>query len=676
MWGSKILWIALLLLGVTIKECYGVETFTPQSFDDSNFMCNTFPEWCNNALDDLGCEEEVVSTFALGSPGRVVNACDQNNTIWTFQGLCECNLQADGSIPQYNKLGGASNQIGTRITQQLLSNRIGVDMSWLLEPYVTGPPYDPQQSYHDVCKIILDRIDCPEAYRTITASDTASSGDFACNCGNFKGETSKHVMRLMLDKMNDYLLKSTPVFVDPVYLSVPMSICITLICGKIGAIIAVYLKLPPIIGFLLAGVGIQNFMSPMYLKGAGFPYPSPASEIKLIALTIVLMRAGLAIKFDEIMATGPVTAVFCCIPYFCEFFLWMYAGQTFFGWPIIDMGLFASIMAPLGPSVVISTLLQFVAGKKDHGYVPKQILISTPIEAVIAIVLFGIFANLEQSSKDTMYPWVQTLPLWENCVLIPANLLFSTVMGIVLGWLNSRYIDWRSQQKTDYIWVRVNKNPQMGSSTADLVFVLLVTCYTMMSLCTRQYIQQSSGVLVVFVTCITVSKLANPEISVSIAQGLKGIWIFAEVFLFTLTGCSLSFDSSNGPLYGQRGPSPDMVKTLIGMMFIGMAGRLFGFIVCVLCTYKTLPKHRQNFKWLSIFVVNSWIYAMPKATVQATMGGIAYTQHLIPGAVGMNEAMIIAQSTAFTVLIFAPLGSLLTYFVGSPMSMMLAQMVR
>jgi hypothetical protein len=113
--------------------------------------------------------------------------------------------------------------------------------------------------------------------------------------------------------------------------------------------------------------------------------------------------------------------------------------------------------------------------KRNPGYTGKQVLISTPIEAVLAIVLFGIFSNLEQVGEtNTLYPWVESLPLLENCLLI------STVMGIIVGAVASKYIDWRSHQKTDFIWYRVNKNPQMGKSPLRYcnIFVmdLLLTC--------------------------------------------------------------------------------------------------------------------------------------------------------------------------------------------------------
>ena len=51
---------------------------------------------------------------------------------------------------------------------------------------------------------------------------------------------------------------------------------------------------------------------------------------------------------------------------------------------------------------------------------------------------------------------------------------------------------------------------------------------------------------------------------------------------------------------------------------------------------------------------------------------MAYSQHIIPGAIGLNEGLVIAQCCAFTVLIFAPLGAFLTNYVGSPISVYLA----
>jgi NhaP-type Na+/H+ or K+/H+ antiporter len=114
----------------------------------------------------------------------------------------------------------------------------------------------------------------------------------------------------------------------------------------------------------------------------------------------------------------------------------------------------------------------------------------------------------------------------------------------------------------------------------------------MMSLCTKQYIQQSSGVLVVFITTLTVSKLIKPETLVEIKVAFNGIWFFAEIILFTLIGTALSFDPSNGPLTGQRGLSADSIRKIMSVMFTATFARLGAIIVCVLAMAPRFPKHR------------------------------------------------------------------------------------
>ena len=47
---------------------------------------------------------------------------------------------------------------------------------------------------------------------------------------------------------------------------------------------------------------------------------------------------------------------------------------------------------------------------------------------------------------------------------------------------------------------------------------------------------------------MTVTHFADPETVNSLKTMLTGLWTFAEVFLFTLTGTSLSFKTTNGPL--------------------------------------------------------------------------------------------------------------------------------
>lgn len=628
------------------------------SFDSDNFICDNYDKFCENILNEVGCHQDNTS--------RIVHGCNNNN-VYDWIGTCSCSSPI------------VINNSGKRTSQQLITNRISSVIGWNLEPWKEGPPYDLPSSFNAICDLLMERINCPAEYiENVSSNYKVVNGvkvpDFSCNCGTYK-DGGDVILNMIYDKFNEYNTKSTPVFADPVYLSVPLSLAITLIVGKLGAILAIYLKFPAIVGFLLTGLGIQNILNPMVLKGAGFPYPSPASELKTFALIIIIMRAGLSVKIEELINNWKMTSMLCIIPYFCEFITWLYIGKDMYGWEEVEMGLFASIMAPLGPSLVISACFNLLANKKkDHGYPIKQVLIASPIESVIAIVLFGIFSNLNQTSRNTMYPWVDPLPLWLNCLLIPINLIFSMVLGFIIGWCSYRYIRWRSHLKTDYIWRKVDKNPHMGSSTGDFIFIFLVLCYTIMALATNQYIQQCSGVLSVYSAAVTLSIFLEDSKAYKIADGLKGIWTFAEVFLFTLTGTQLSFDSSNGPLYGQRGLDPNGIAKVISMLVIGFCFRYFGIVIVLLCLFITFPKHRQNFKWVALFSICLWILQMPKATVQATLGSNAYNQRIIPGEDGLKKGLLISQCTAFAILIFAPIGCILVQSVASPLACYLTKL--
>ena len=144
--------------------------------------------------------------------------------------------------------------------------------------------------------------------------------------------------------------------------------------------------------------------------------------------------------------------------------------------------------------------------------------------------------------------------------------------------------------------------------------------------------------------------------------------------LCTLLGASLSFDHTNGPLASQRGLSPNLMIVVSLLMVLALTARLLGIAVCSLfVTLKYYPKHRQNLLFFSKYVMNIWIYSIPRSTVQATLGGLAYSRHIFLGSEGTNKGFIVMQCTAFAVLLLAPLGALLSKWVGFSLSEQIAK---
>ncbi len=608
------------------------------SFDPSNFLCRHYEEFCATVLDGLGC----VSQSMIGCP----NYPAVSNDIANFVGTCSCSDT------------GLSVAMGSDVTYQIMRNRIEDDMYWLMEPWNSGPPFSYGESYSAVCTLLLDRIGCQADDQTIDSSN------FSCACGTLSTESSEFVQTAVTKRLSTFNVETEfPVFARPVYLSLPVSMAIILITGKVFAVIAVFLHIPAIVGFICAGIMLQNYIDPDFLSVG-------STELKKLALLIVLMRAGLSIKVKEVRRTQLASALLSTVPYFCEFLSWLFLasssgiGDLFSGWSIIEMGVLASVMTPLGPSVVITQALTELSQKgRKIGFVPKMSLITAPLEAVLAIFMYDTFTkSLEEEDDFRRYPWVQVQPLWATVVLIPVNIIFSVVLGLLVGYVCARYIDWRSRLRADFLWVRLNKNLQMGSNTADLVFVLLVSCYTMMSLCVPRYIQHSTGILVVFTICLTIKFFVRDiTIVANIAEGLRAIWIFGEVFLCTLLGATIAFNHSNGPLASQRGLSGEDLGNVAIFMLIGTLCRFGGVCLSILLVmYPHLPKHRQQFSFLWRYCLSTWLLQLPRSTIQASLGPLVFSEHLFPGDDGQSKAFVVSQSGAFTVIVFAPLGALLS----------------
>jgi hypothetical protein len=167
---------------------------------------------------------------------------------------------------------------------------------------------------------------------------------------------------------------------------------------------------------------------------------------------------------------------------------------------------------------------------------------------------------------------------------------------------------------------------------------------------------------------LTVSEWAEPTIVYNLKEGLSGLWVFIEVVLFTSVGINLSFVNETGPLQSQRGMGNKDVANLIKILFLGALGRSAGVFICNLASSYWLLPHRRDMKYMLAWWFSTWLFQLPKATVQATLGGLPFSQHVIPGADGLTKGAYILHATAFSVLLMAPIGVFLTAVIGHPIA--------
>jgi len=175
-------------------------------------------------------------------------------------------------------------------------------------------------------------------------------------------------------------------------------------------------------------------------------------------------------------------------------------------------------------------------------------------------------------------------------------------------------------------------------------------------------------VLAVFATALTVKTFAPPQDTKALKDALAGVWVFAEVFLFTLTGAALAYHGKTGPRNSDRGIDSTGVTDIVEILALGTLGRSTAiFLIQIICL-PTVASHRRRPLYMLAWWITTWMCQIPKATVQAALGGLPYQQHLIPGAIGLEKGQFIARGTAFAVLLCAPIGVFLTFIIGYPLA--------
>jgi len=266
------------------------------NYDSPHFFCDNFVALCEDVLDQVACPEANRVKWACGSP---TNA-SVPRTLDHYNASCSC---SDPWIP--------ADHTPARLTELLFDNRAKGTNAWHLLPWASTK-FDVQASYAAFCYTALYRLGCPPSLMKIntTLRGTAS---WVCTCGQFT-TGSKRAYVDLVDKLADLKLQELPVFEDPLYLSAPLSLGIMVLLGKAGAVLADALGLPPVVGFLLAGMGMQDIIykelikggdlwrpqlyafSRTRLSGSSTMAPKFFSEARTLALVIVLMRAGLSLK--------------------------------------------------------------------------------------------------------------------------------------------------------------------------------------------------------------------------------------------------------------------------------------------------------------------------------------------------------------------------------------------
>ncbi len=379
-----------------------------------------------------------------------------------------------------------------------------------------------------------------------------------------------------------------------------LSLFIIFFVGIIGGILLEKIRIPKIIWYLILGI----LMSPSLFNIIDEGLLKISSYLRQIALVIILTRSGLSLDLKGLKEIGRPAILICFLPALFEIIGIAIFGPILLGISILEALLLGSVLAAVSPAVVAPRMIKLIEtnyGKNKR--VPELILAGASCDDIFVIVLFYSFKNLVTTNSFNAL----------SIINIPISILSGIVLGILLGF------------SVSFVMKKFKIN------TIIQVIVLLALSFGSIAL--EEFVKPYfaiSSLLGIIVMALIIS-LKNKNDAKKIQSSYNSLWQGFEILLFVLVGASINISyaiSSTGLI-------------IIGLVVISLLFRTIGVLISLIFTNYNLKE--------KIFIIISYL---PKATVQASIGGIALAEGLACGEVILTAAIIV-------ILITAPLGAIL-----------------
>ncbi len=378
-----------------------------------------------------------------------------------------------------------------------------------------------------------------------------------------------------------------------------MSLALVLLIGFCISGIFKKLHIPSLLGLIITGIvlgpSVLNLLDPKIL--------SISSELREIALIVILFRAGLSLDISDMKKIGRPAIMLCFVPASFEIIGAIVLGPACLGLSRVDSAIVGAMLAAASPAIIVPKMLWLMEeGYGTDKHIPQLIMAGASADDIYAIVLFTAFIGM--SKGDGISAW--------TIVSIPISIVTGLAVGIVFGIIISQIFKMIHLRDTVKILLL------FGLS------FLFVGCESFIS----KYVPFSGLLAVMALGGAILNRRATvaKRLSVKISK----IWVGAELLLFVMLGSAVEIKA--------------LLSAGLGSVLLILGALLFrsvGVIVSLLGSGLTLKE-----------ILYCDVAYFPKATVQAAVGAIPLAQGLLCG-------MMVLTTAVLSILITAPLGAIL-----------------
>lgn len=377
-----------------------------------------------------------------------------------------------------------------------------------------------------------------------------------------------------------------------------LSISLILLVGMSMSWIYRKIKLPGLLGMLVTGIVLGPYMLDLLDESI----LGISSELRKIALIIILTRAGLGLDLSGLKKIGRPAVLMCFVPASLEILGMILLAPKLMGLTVLEAAIMGAVLAAVSPAVVVPRMVKLM----DEGYgvnkgIPQLILAGASVDDVYVIVLFSTFTGMMQGESASVTSFLN----------VPVSIFLGGVLGLLLGTFFAYYF----------------KKVHLRDTAKVLIILSVSFLLVVIEDHLNTPITFSALIAIMFIGIGLQKKREAVAKRLSVKYGK--FWVGAEVFLFVLVGATVNIE-----YFGKVGVQA--LAVILGALVF----RMLGVFICLPGT--DLTGREKMFCMLAY---------TPKATVQAAIGGI-------PLSLGFACGDMVLTVAVLAIVLTAPLGAL------------------
>lgn len=364
------------------------------------------------------------------------------------------------------------------------------------------------------------------------------------------------------------------------------------------------LRLPRVIGMLVTGI----LLGPYVLDLLDPSILGISSELRQMALIIILIKAGLSLRLSDLRTVGRPALLMAFVPALMEVLAFVLLAPGLLGITRVEAAVMGVVLGAVSPAIVVPKMVQLMEdGCGTDKHIPQMVLAGASLDDVFVIVLFSTFLGMAQGGSATAAGFLG----------IPTAILCGVMLGALTGWLLATIFE------TAFVRQRTIRNSLKVLLVLGCAFLLYASETWLGG------VLPLSGLLAVMSMACVLQRKSVDAVSRRLSEKFGKLWLAAEVILFVLVGTAVDIRYTL-----EAGPAA------AGMILLALLFRSVGVLLCLLGT----PLNRRE----RLFCVIAYL---PKATVQAAIGAV-------PLSLGLPCGGLVLSTAVLAILMTAPLGAL------------------